>query len=144
MQLNSGASLNLDGYDLTVGSMGGVAPISLSTHTLTAGGDNTVSSYSGPISGNGSLIKTGGGVLALSGNDSYLGLTTVSAGELDLVGPNAWNPVTALGGEYLSGGKLVFDYKGSADPYHTIVGLLGAKINGSMALGVMDNVVNSR
>ena len=144
MQLNTGSSLNLDGYNLSVGSMGGVAPINLSTHSLTTGSDNTDSTYSGNISGNGTLIKTGSGALTLSGVNSYLGLTTISMGELDFVGSNAWNPITNLGGAYLSGGELVFDYAGGADPYTTIVGLLGTKINGSMPLGVTDDLVNSR
>ena len=144
MQLNAGASLNLDGYNLTVGSMGGVAPIDLSTHTLTTGGDNTDSRYNGTIGGSGGLFKTGSGVLAVSGNNSYLGLTTVSGGELDLVGPNAWNPITNLGGAYLSGGELVFDYTGSADPYATIQSLLLKKINGSMPLNVTDDIVIDR
>ena len=144
MQLNAGASLNLDGYNLAVGSMGGVAPINLSTHTLTAGTDNTNSTYSGTFSGSGGLVKTGGGMLALSGNNSYLGLTTISAGELDFVGPNAWNPITNLGGAYLSGGELVFDYTGNVDPYATISGLLNTKINGSTPLTVVDDAVHDQ
>jgi autotransporter-associated beta strand protein len=144
MQLNSGASLNFGGYNLVVGSIGGVAPINLSTHMLTVGADNTDSTYTGIISGNGSLAKTGSGVLALSGNNSYLGLTSVIAGELELVGANAWNPITNLGGIYLSGGEIVFDYGGSTDPYPTILGLLGTKITGSMPLSVIDDAIDSR
>ena len=144
MQLNVGAGLNLDGYNLTVGSMAGVAPISLSTHMLTTGCDNTDSAYSGPMSGNGNLIKTGDGALTLSGNNSYLGLTTVNAGELVLVGPNAWNPIMNLGGAYISGGEMVFDYTGNADPYETVLSLLNVKINGSMPISVMDDAVNDR
>jgi autotransporter-associated beta strand protein len=142
MQLDTGASLDLDGYDLTVGSMGGVAPIDLSTHTFTTGNDNTDSVYSGNISGNGTLLKTGSGGLTLSGVNSYLGLTTVSAGELDLVGANAWNPITNLGGAYLSGGELIFDYTGSKDPFSMIAGLLGTKIKGSIPLSIVDDAVN--
>jgi autotransporter-associated beta strand protein len=144
MQLNAGANLNLDGYDLAVGSMSGVATINLSNRTLTVGMDNTNSSYLGGISGNGSLFKAGDGLLTLSGDNSYLGLTTVNAGELDLVGPDAWTPVTDLGGAYISSGQLVFDYVGTSDPFTTIVGLLGAKINGAMPLFITDDVVNRR
>jgi autotransporter-associated beta strand protein len=86
----------------------------------------------------------GDGTLTLSGNNSYTGLTNIAAGELELDGPNAWNPVVNLGGVYLTGGKLVFDYVGVADPYASILGLLGTKINGSMPLRVTDDVVNSR
>jgi len=144
MQLNSGASLNLDAYNLAVGSMAGAAPINLSTHTLTAGGDNTDSSYSGPISGNGTLIKTGTGDLALSGSDSYLGLTTISAGN--------WISLARTHGilsriwvaRIFRAESWFLITRGSTDPYTTIVGLSGTKIYGSMPLAVMDDVVNSR
>jgi autotransporter-associated beta strand protein len=144
MQLNAGASLNLDGYGLTVGSMSGVASIAVSTHTLSAGGDNTDSIYCGAISGGGSLDKTGSGVLTLAGGNSYLGITTVKAGELVLVGPDAWNPIVNLGGASLSGGKIVFDYTDNADPYATIQSLLKVKIFGSKPLNVIDDVVNDK
>ena len=64
MQLNAGASLDLGSYSLTVGSLAGVAPIGLSARTLTVGTDNTGSSFSGALTGNGSLVKTGSGILA--------------------------------------------------------------------------------
>jgi autotransporter-associated beta strand protein len=144
MQLNTGASLNLDGYDLAVGSMAGSALIGLSTHTLTTGSDNTDSTYSGSISGNGAIVKTGSGALSLSGSNSYLGMTTVNMGELDLVGQDAWNPIMNLGGAFLSGGDLIFDYDGSTDPYATIMGLMGTKITGSLPLYVTDDGSNSR
>jgi autotransporter-associated beta strand protein len=144
MQLNAGASLNLDSYDLTIGSMNGVAPINLSAHTLTAGSDNTDSTYSGSISGNGTIVKTGNGVLSLCGSNSYLGRTTVKTGELYLIGQDAWNPITNLGGAYLSDGELVFDYSGSSDPYAAILGIIGTKITGSASLCVTDDAANSR
>jgi autotransporter-associated beta strand protein len=97
MQLNSGASLNLDGYNLAVGSMGGVAPINLSTHTLTTGSDNTDSTYSGTISGAGSLAKTGSGVLTLSGPNIYTGTTIVNNGTLWVNG-SLVSPVSVLAG----------------------------------------------
>jgi autotransporter-associated beta strand protein len=144
MQLNAGASLKLDSFNLAVGSMDGEAPINLSTQSLTAGSDNTDSTYSGSISGNGMLIKRGSGTLALSGANSYLGLTTISAGELDFIGANAWNPVTNLGGAYLSGGELVFDYTGTSDPYGVILDLIDTRISGSTSLSVIDDVAFSR
>jgi autotransporter-associated beta strand protein len=144
MELNTGASLNLGGYNLNAGSMAGVAPVNLSNHTLIVGADNTNSSYSGAISGDGNLSKTGSGTLALAGDNSFLGLTSVNAGELVLMGPNAWNPIVNLGGAYLSGGEIVFDYTGSSDPYVTVRSLLNTKINGSMPLTVADDTVNNR
>jgi autotransporter-associated beta strand protein len=144
MQLNSGASLNLNGFDLTVGSMGGAAPINVSSRTLTIGTDNTDCEYAGTVSGNGMLVKTGSGLLTLLGANSYSGSTTISAGKLDLVGPDAWKPVLDLGGAYLSGGELVFDYAAASDPYSRIQSLLGTKINGSAPLLLADDTAYHR
>src|SRR5439155_6628082 len=67
MQLNSPGSLNLGGFDLSAGSLGGAAPINLGSRTLTLGGDNSSTSYAGAISGSGSVSKTGGGMLTVNG-----------------------------------------------------------------------------
>jgi autotransporter-associated beta strand protein len=99
---------------------------------------------SGQLSGQGGIQKLGDSALILSGSNSYLGITTVVAGELDLVGPSAWNPVMNLGGAHLLGGELVFDYTGNADPYSTILSQLNAKISGSARLIVVDDIVNYR
>jgi autotransporter-associated beta strand protein len=119
--------------------------------TLTGDGGNAsietasfAGTLSGQLSGQGGIQKLGDSALVLSGSNSYLGLTKVVAGELDLVGPNAWNPVINLGGAYLSDGMLVFDYTDASDPYTTVVGLLGTKINGSTSLCVTDDLINSR
>jgi autotransporter-associated beta strand protein len=144
MTLDQNASLSLGNYDLSVGSMAGIAAIDLTAGVLTVGGDNTDSIYSGNIGGSGAFCKVGYGILTLSGDNSYFGSTAVSAGELVLMGPNAWNPIINLGGARLSGGQLVFDYTGDADPYATIASLLGTRISGSMPLEIVDDVANSR
>jgi autotransporter-associated beta strand protein len=53
-------------------------------------------SLSGAISGTGSLVKTGGGVLTLSNANTYSGSTTVSAGLLTLGNASALPKATAL------------------------------------------------
>jgi len=60
------------------------ASIQLGSYTLSAGGDNTSTSVSGTVSGNGSLIKQGSGTLTLNGSNIYSGTTTVSAGTLSV------------------------------------------------------------
>jgi len=51
---------------------------------LSVGYNNASTTYSGALSGTGSLIKIGTGTLTLSGTNNYSGDTTVSAGTLEL------------------------------------------------------------
>jgi T5SS/PEP-CTERM-associated repeat protein/autotransporter-associated beta strand protein len=125
----------------TAGSISIVDPVGGTALTI---GSSASSTFSGGIGGSGSLSKIGDGIATLSGANSYLGITTISAGELVLAGSNAWNPITNLGGAYLSGGKLLFDYTGSEDPYSTILGLLGTDITGYMPLSIVDDTAHNR
>ena len=71
----------------TIGSLFGnnsAAQLVLGAHTLTAGGDNTNTTFPGVISGTGGLIKTGSGTLTLSGTQTYSGSTAVLAGVLSV------------------------------------------------------------
>jgi autotransporter-associated beta strand protein len=54
---------------------------------LTVGYNNSSTTYSGVMSGPGSLIKVGTGTLTLSGANTYTGDTTVAAGTLELAQP---------------------------------------------------------
>ena len=62
------------------------APVTLRANTLSTGGDNTNTTYSGALAGTGGLTKTGTGRLTLSGTDRYTGATTISSGTLALAG----------------------------------------------------------
>ena len=79
------------GASQTVGALNGAGGTILNGNTLTVGNvtNNLVSAYSGVISdgtGSGALIKAGSNTLTFSGAsaNTYTGLTTVSAGILDL------------------------------------------------------------
>src|SRR6266404_2961705 len=78
----SGATLDLAGFDQTVGSLAGAGNVTLGSATLTTNGDGSDTTFSGTISGSGGLVKVGDGTLTLSGNNSYQGGTIVSAGTL--------------------------------------------------------------
>ncbi|MDA0961873.1 MAG: autotransporter outer membrane beta-barrel domain-containing protein, partial [Proteobacteria bacterium] len=71
----------------TIGSLAGEGAVTLASgQWLTAGGDNSSTTFSGVISGAGELIKAGSGTLTLSGANTYAGATTVSNGTLDVTG----------------------------------------------------------
>ena len=80
----SGAALDLNSFNQTIGSLAGAGSVTLGSATLTTNGDNTSTTFSGVISGSGSLAKIGGGTLVLSGANTYSGGTTLAAGTLRL------------------------------------------------------------
>ncbi|MEJ0049943.1 MAG: autotransporter domain-containing protein [Methylovirgula sp.] len=84
--LASGTTLNLGGFDNTIGSLAGSGSVALGAATLTAGGDGASTDFSGTIDGTGGLVKSGDGTLTLTGTSSYVGPTTVAAGTLDVNG----------------------------------------------------------
>ncbi|MBK5143568.1 autotransporter-associated beta strand repeat-containing protein [Budviciaceae bacterium BWR-B9] len=77
----SGATLDLNGFDQQANNLSGSGSILLGSAGLTAN-NSTNTTFSGAISGAGSLSKTGTGTLTLSGVNSYQGGSTLSAGTL--------------------------------------------------------------
>jgi len=80
--VNGGATLDLNNFNETIGSLAGAGKVTLGSGTLTAGANNTSTDFSGVISGSGGLNKTGTGALTLSGANTYTGTTTVNEGVL--------------------------------------------------------------
>ncbi len=76
----SGATLALNGYDNQIGSLtGGGGTVSLGSNTLTIAGAASPAAFAGNITGaSGNLVVNGGGVLTLSGANSFTGTTTLS------------------------------------------------------------------
>ncbi|WP_411183814.1 autotransporter domain-containing protein [Pseudomonas sp.] len=72
--------------DEEIGSIAGSGAVNLGAHTLTTGGLNSATALSGVVSGTGGLIKSGTGQLTLSGANTYVGQTAVTAGTLDVTG----------------------------------------------------------
>ena len=116
----------------TLGALTGSAPIVLTGYNavshaygsdsilaLVIGNNNASTTYSGIISGAGSLTKTGNGTLTLSGVNTYTGNTTVNGGTLALtagwvvssntaVGAGATLDISSLGPVTLSGSQTLF------------------------------------
>ncbi len=79
----TGGSFNLAGFNASVGSLAGSGSVQLGSGTLTIGGSLTTA-FAGSISGTGNLVKTGLAQVMLSGANTFTGLTTVSAGALNI------------------------------------------------------------
>ncbi len=86
MNVASGATLNVNGYTVTIGSLSGQGVVSLPGGKLFIGANNGSTTFSGTISGAGQLEKIGGGTLSLSGSNTYGGITTISGGTLQIGG----------------------------------------------------------
>ena len=83
--VDNGAILTLALGSETIGSLAGAGNVVLG-YNLTTGGDATSTTFSGVISSSNTsgLTKLGSGTLTLTGNNTYTGATTVSAGGLTL------------------------------------------------------------
>ena len=109
----AGAALQLNA-SLRVGSLAGGGAtggnVNLQGNTLTAGADNTSTSYAGAISGtNGALTKIGTGTLTLSGINTYTGVTTIGSGNSGSAGILTVNgdQSAATGGWSINGAATV-------------------------------------
>jgi autotransporter-associated beta strand protein len=66
----------------TAGGLAGTGNVTLGVNTLTVGGNNTSTTFSGILVGTGGLTKTGTGTLTLSGASTYTGPTIINGGTL--------------------------------------------------------------
>jgi filamentous hemagglutinin family protein len=117
-----GGTLALNGFSETVGSISGTSNITLGAGTLTAGGDNSTTTYSGVISGGGGVVKNGTGTLTLAGANTYTGATTVNAGTLSAA--NAAALGTTAGGTTINSGATL-------DIDNVTIGAENVTINGN-------------
>lgn len=136
--LSPGGILDTDGYSQTLSALTGNGAVYLSFgNTLTLGNNDASSSFSGNISGQGSLAKIGAGVVTLSGNDAYSGGTILSGGTLklgsDAALPQTTTVTSALGStldlagrsptiDALAGGGSVINSSGTLSTLHLLPG----------------------
>jgi outer membrane autotransporter protein len=105
MFVQQAAQLNLNGLNQSVGSLEGAGGVDLGGASLVTGNDNTSTLYAGVISGAGSVEKVGNGSFELTGANTYIGLTTVRAGVLEVNGSIAGSAHVA-GGILRGGGTI--------------------------------------
>ena len=63
----AGATLDLNNFNQSIGSLAGAGSVTLGSATLITGNDNTSTTFAGIISGNGGLTKVGSGTFTLTG-----------------------------------------------------------------------------
>ncbi|MBS0346675.1 MAG: DUF4347 domain-containing protein [Proteobacteria bacterium] len=131
----SGATLTLSN-DETVGSLAGAGAVTLGTNTLTTGGANTSTTFSGAIGGSGGLSKAGSGTLTLSGSNTYSGATTISAGTLSITNHTT---ISGSGQVTLDGGTLKLTGSGSEN----IVGTLYDNLPNDVVIGSGGGTINT-
>jgi autotransporter-associated beta strand protein len=91
----AGATLDLAGFDLALGSLSGAGSVLTSVQTgLAIGADDSSTTFSGVISGPLDLSKIGKGTLTLSGANKYTGKTAILKGVLKVTG--SLSPATVV------------------------------------------------
>jgi fibronectin-binding autotransporter adhesin len=109
-QLLTLAVSGTNSYNL--GGLRGTNNIALGANTLVIGSNNSTNTYWGTLSGlGGGLVKTGTGVMTLSGTNTYTGATVAQSGVLELIRTNALSAATAL--DIRSGAEVRLSFTGT-------------------------------
>jgi autotransporter-associated beta strand protein len=104
MTLTAPGQLNLNGNNVSVGSLTGTGNVTLGNKQLTVGFTNRSTTHGGVISGNGGMItKVGSGIWTLTRNNTYTGSTLISAGTLIVNGSQPASAVTVAADAALKG-----------------------------------------
>ena len=92
-----------------LGGLQGTRNLAFGGNSLSVGGNGQSTTYSGVLTGSGSLTKVGGGRLALTGANTFSGTTNVNAGELAVNGSIAGSlsvaSIATLSGTGIVGGN---------------------------------------
>ncbi|HSH93102.1 MAG TPA: autotransporter-associated beta strand repeat-containing protein, partial [Roseimicrobium sp.] len=103
--IDSPAIVDLASFNDAIGSLAGDGNMQLGTGTLDTGNDNSSTTFSGSISGNGTLTKSGSGAFSLTGSNTYTGGTMLNSGLLALGSAGA---IGGSGTISFAGGTLQF------------------------------------
>jgi fibronectin-binding autotransporter adhesin len=126
-----GGATTISAGTLQIGNGGSVGTTGIGSivdnSVLTFGRSDSALVVSNAISGNGSVVNIGSGLVNLSGTNSYTGPTTISAGTLQIGSANAI-PYGAGTGGVTIGASGVLDVAGQV-----------ATVNGLSGTGIVDN-----
>jgi autotransporter-associated beta strand protein len=101
----SGATLDLNNFNQTANNLTGAGDVTLGSAALTANNTSNTT-FGGAVSGGGSLFKTSAAALTLTGDNSYSGGTTISAGTLQI---GNGGTTGSIAGDITDNGALVFN-----------------------------------
>ncbi|MFM8720563.1 MAG: beta strand repeat-containing protein, partial [Chthoniobacterales bacterium] len=139
ISIASGATLDMNNFSDNLGPISGSGSITLGTTgalSVTVG-TGTNATFSGQITGGGSVTKAGDGQQNLSGSNNYSGVTTVSVGMLELQNADALG--NATGNTIVSSGAALKLYSATGISYTAeALSLSGVGVGG--ADGALRNV----
>ena len=124
VSISAGATLNVNGFTETIGSLENDGHVLLGAGQLIVGANDDSTTFSGDISGTGSITKIGSGTLSFSGTSSYTGLNTISAGVLsgNTIANNGSN--SAYGrGNFAIANYATLSYTGSTASTNRLIAL---------------------
>jgi autotransporter-associated beta strand protein len=148
------ADLNTNNLDYVIGALMGSVGLDIGSGNVSIGNNGRSTTYSGALSGAGSVTKIGGGTLTLSGTNQYNGATTVTAGTLavsisgkigngnvslnggtlETVGAQTLGPLAQLLATATSGNTLKFDSSAASITLSSSKGYDFSKAIGGLAL----------
>ncbi len=129
--ISSGATFALANFSETIGSLAGAGAVNLGSGTLTTGANNGSTTFSGIVSGTGSLVKSGNGTLTLTGPNTFAGATSIQSGVLNARNATAFG-TTASGVTVTSGAAV--ELQGNVAIAAEELTLNGSGIGGAGAL----------
>lgn len=104
--VNGGATLDLNGTSPVIGSLAGGGSVLLGAGTLDTGNDNTNTTFSGVMSGAGSVTKSGAaGTWTLTGANTFDGVVAINAGAVLVTNGSALG--STVGGTTVAAGAAL-------------------------------------